>query len=137
MRDGLRPGLLHQRSLTVDAGLTVPRVSAVFTGFRDMPAVFATAYMVALVEDTCIAALQPYLEEHEWTVGTHVDVSHCAATPVGMRVTAEVELVAVEGRRLRFRVECRDEKELIGVGTHDRAVVDAPRFLARTVAKGS
>jgi fluoroacetyl-CoA thioesterase len=135
MRDELRAGLLHQRSLTVDAGLTVPQVSAAFSGFRSMPPVFATAYMVALVEDTCIEALAPYLEVHERTVGTHVSMSHCAATPVGMRVTAGVELIAIEGRSLRFRVECRDEKELIGAGTHERAVVDATSFLARALAK--
>jgi fluoroacetyl-CoA thioesterase len=62
-------------------------------------------------------------------------MSHCAATPVGMRVTADVELVAVEGRSLRFRIECHDEKELIGAGTHERVVVDASRFLSRTLAK--
>src|SRR5262252_385071 len=128
MREGLRAGLLHRRSLVVDAGLTVPHVSTAFAGFRDMPPVFATAYLVAFVEDTCIDALAPYLDETERTVGTRVDLTHCAPTPVGMRVTAEVELVAIEGRGLRFRVECRDERELIGEGTHERAVIDAPRF---------
>jgi fluoroacetyl-CoA thioesterase len=137
MRDGLRAGLRHRRSLNVDEGLTVPHVSAAFGGFRTMPPVFATAYMVALVEDTCIEALAAYLEEHERTVGTHVTMSHCAATPVGMQVTAEVELVAVDGRSLRFEVECRDDRELIGAGTHDRAVVDAARFLARARAKSA
>jgi fluoroacetyl-CoA thioesterase len=62
-------------------------------------------------------------------------MSHAAATPVGMRVTAEVELVAVEGRRLRFRVECRDEAEVIGSGFHERAVIDLPKFIARVEAK--
>lgn len=100
-----------------------------------MPPVFATAFMVAFVEHTCIEALAPYLDEHEWTVGTHVDISHRAATPVGMQVTAEVELIATEGRCLTFRVECRDEREVIGAGTHERVVVDAPRFLASARAK--
>jgi fluoroacetyl-CoA thioesterase len=131
----LRAGLRHQRSLIVDAGLTVPEVSPAFGGFGGMPSVFATAYLVALVEDTCIATVAPYLEEGERTVGTHVNMSHCAATPVGMRVTADVELVAIEGRSLRFRIECHDEKELIGAGTHERVVVDASRFLSRTLAK--
>ena len=135
MRDGLRQGLRHRRSLTVDASLAVPRLPAAFGAFAGMPDVFATAYLVALVEDTCIEALAPYVEGHERTVGTHVDVSHRAATPVGMRVTAEVELTAIEGRRLRFQVECRDEREVIGAGTHERAVVDATRFLAGALAK--
>jgi len=115
--------------------LTSPQLAAAFGGFAGMPDVFATAYLVALVEDTCIEALAPYVEAHERTVGTHVDVSHRAATPVGMRVTAEVELTAIEGRRLRFQVECRDEREVIGAGTHERAVVDATRFLAGALAK--
>ena len=69
-----------------------------------------TACMVGFVEATCIDALKPYLEEGEKTVGTHVDLSRVAATPVGMRVTAQVEFVALEGRKLRFKMECRDEK---------------------------
>src|SRR3982074_1573752 len=116
--------------MTVDSSLAVPQLPAAFGGFAGMPDVFATAYLVALVEDTCIEALAPYVEAHERTVGTHVDVSHRAATPVGMRVTAEVELTAIEGRRLRFQVECRDEREVIGAGTHARAAVDATRLAA-------
>lgn len=67
-----------------------------------MPAVFATAFMVGFVEWTCIEALRPYLAGHQRTVGTHVDMNHKAATSIGMQVTAEVELLAVEGRRRRF-----------------------------------
>jgi fluoroacetyl-CoA thioesterase len=63
------------------------------------------------------------------TVGVHVDLSHGAATPMGMRVTAQVELVALEGRKLRFKLECQDEKEIIGTGFHERAVIDPARFL--------
>ena len=133
--NSLRVGLRHSRSLIVDTSLTVPEVSPAFGAFRDMPAVFATAYMVGFVEATCIEALAPYLGEHQRTVGTHVDMSHVAATPVGMGVTAEVELVAVEGRRLRFRVECRDEAEVIGSGFHERTVIDMPRFTVRVEAK--
>jgi fluoroacetyl-CoA thioesterase len=67
--------------------------------------------MVALVEATCFDALEPFPKEGQKTVGAHVDLSHVAATPMGMRVTAQVELVAVEGRKLRFKLECQDEKE--------------------------
>lgn len=131
----LRPGLRHAQAITVGRALTVPAVSAEFAGFADMPPVFATAFLVGFVEWTCIEALRPYLAADQRTVGTHVDMSHGAATPVGMQVTAEVELVAVEGRRLRLRVECRDEAEVIGRGFHERAVIDLPRFLARVEAK--
>ena len=133
--NSLRVGLRHSRSLVVDASLTVPEVSQAFGAFRDMPAVFATAYMVGFMEATCIEALAPYLGEQQRTVGTHVDMSHVAATPVGMEVTAEVELLAIEGRRLRFRVECRDGAEVVGAGFHDRTVIDMPRFTARVEAK--
>ena len=81
-----------------------------------MPPMLVTACMVGFVEATCIDAVKPLSREGQKTVGTHVDLSHVAATPVGMRVTAQVKLVAVEDRKLRFKVECRDEKEIIGTG---------------------
>jgi fluoroacetyl-CoA thioesterase len=77
------------------------------------------------------------MAEGEKTVGTHVDLSHLAATPIGMKVTAEVELVAVEGQKLRFKVECRDEKEIIGAGFHERFIVDAAKFMARVEKKAA
>jgi fluoroacetyl-CoA thioesterase len=128
-------GLTHRKTVTVEQSLTVPHLAAGIGNLRDMPPVFATAYLVAFVEATCIEALGPYLAPHQRTVGIHVDMSHTAATPVGMTVTAEVELVAVEGRRLRFKVACRDDAEPIGSGLHDRAIIDAPKFLARVDAK--
>lgn len=134
--DDLGPGLRHAQTIVVSHALTVPAVSAAFTGFADMPPVFATALMIGFVEWACIEALRPYLGAHQRTVGTHVDLSHIAATPVGMEVTAEVELVAVEGRRLRFRVECRDSVEMIGRGFHERAIIDGDKFVERVRRKG-
>ena len=131
----LKPGLRHTQTLRVDAGLTVPAVSPAFTGFTDMPPVFATAFLVGFVEWTCIEALRPYLPAGARTVGVHVDLSHIAATPVGMQVSAEVELIAVQGRQLRFRVLCRDDADLICEGHHDRALVDFERFMARMQSK--
>jgi fluoroacetyl-CoA thioesterase len=133
--EDLKPGLKGERSILVDERLTVPAVSPAFTGFAGMPPVFATAFLVGFVEWTCIEALRPFLAADQQTVGVHVDLSHSAATPVGMRVTAEVELVQVEQRRLRFKVVCRDEAEVICEGHHDRFIVDAPRFMARLAAK--
>jgi fluoroacetyl-CoA thioesterase len=135
--DDLRPGLRRTQAMTVGEALTVPAVAAAFTGFADMPPVFATAFMVGFVEWTCIEALRPYLGPHQRTVGTRVEMGHTAATPVGMQVTAEVELVAVEGRRLRFRVVCRDAVEEIGSGFHERAVIDHDKFLQRVGRKGN
>ena len=128
-------GLRHSQSALVDAALTVPNVSTAFGAFQDMPPVFATAFLVGFVEATCIEALRPYLAAGQHTVGIHVDLSHSAATPIGMTVTADVELIAVEGRRLRFKVECRDDAEVIGAGFHVRAIIDTAKFLARVEAK--
>ena len=131
----LKPGLRHTQTLRVDASLTVPAVSPAFTGFADMPPVFATAFLVGFVEWTCIEALRPCLPAGARTVGVHVDLSHIAATPVGMQVSAEVELIAVQGRQLRFRVLCRDDADLICEGHHERALVDFERFMARMQSK--
>ena len=128
-------GLRHSQTIAVTPGLTVPEVSPAFGDFRDMPPVFATAFMVGFVEATCIAALKPFLSAGQHTVGTRIDMSHSAATPVGMSVSAEIELVEVEGRRLRFRVTCRDDVEVIGEGHHERFIIDRDSFLKRVGAK--
>jgi fluoroacetyl-CoA thioesterase len=129
--DTIKPGLSHRATLTVGDSLTVPGMSQAFASFTDMPPVFATPYLVAFVEWACLEALAPYLGPAERTVGTRVEITHTAATPVGMRVTADVELVAVEGRRLRFKVACRDELEPIGEGMHERTVIAIDRFGTR------
>ena len=132
MSSGAPPlGLKHQQSITVTTDLTVPSVSPHFAGFQDMPPVFATAFMVAFVEDTCVAALKPHLAPGQRSVGTHVNVSHTAATPIGRTAHCEVELVEVEGRKLKFKVLCSDEKGPIGEGFHERALIDLERFMAK------
>jgi len=136
MTDRLPLGLSHSATLTVDPSVTVPALPSALGSFADMPAVFATAYLVAFVEATCIAALRPYLGAQERSVGTHIDISHSAATPIGMQVTVTVVLDGIEGRRLRFRVECRDEHEVVGAGDHERFIVDSARFAARVEVKG-
>jgi fluoroacetyl-CoA thioesterase len=128
-------GLRHSQTIAIDAVLTVPELPKALADFRDMPPVLATAYMVGFVEATCVAALKPYLASGQRTVGTRIDMSHSAATPIGMTVTAEVELVEVDGRRLKFRVTCRDDAEVIGKGFHERFIIDFGRFMARVEAK--
>jgi fluoroacetyl-CoA thioesterase len=135
MPQGLEAGLKYTLSMTVDESLTVPAVSTAFAGFADMPPVFATAFLVGFVEWACIEALKPYLTADQRTVGVHVNLSHSAATPVGMIVTADVELAAVEGRKLRFNVVCHDQSEVICEGTHDRFVIDVSRFMDRLKSK--
>ena len=97
--------------------------------------VFATPWMVALMENAAVQAVQSALAPGEGTVGTRLDVTHDAATPVGMRVWAEAEVTAVEGRKLTFAVSAFDEAGKIGGGTHERFVIQTDKFLARAQAK--
>ncbi len=131
----LVPGLRHTLTVPVDDALIVPAVFPAWPSFGAMPPVFATAFMIGLMELACVEALQAHLPPTQCTVGTHVDVSHCAATPAGMRVTAEVTLEAVEGRKLWFHVAARDQAEQIGEGRHQRAIVDRARFMASVARK--
>ena len=130
-KDDLRPGLRHSESVSVTKELTVPEISPAFPGLSDMPPVFATAYLLAFVEWTCLEAVRPYLEPGERTVGTAVDLQHVAATPVGMTATCEVELTAVNGRMLEFSFTCRDEANVIARGTHGRAIINLERFMGK------
>ena len=98
-------------------------------------AVFATPAMIALMEKTAYTSVQNELDEGMGSVGTLLNVKHVAATPVGMTVTCESELVEVDGRRLVFTVKAYDEKGLIGEGTHERFIVQNEKFLAKTNAK--
>ena len=97
--------------------------------------VFATPYMVALMENAAVNAVQAGLEEGQGTVGTKLEVTHDAATPVGMKVWAEAELTAVEGKKLTFTVRAFDEAGPIGGGTHERFIITVDRFLAKAEAK--
>jgi fluoroacetyl-CoA thioesterase len=133
--DDLKPGLMRSATIRVGDELAVPAQGRALGFAQEMPPVFATANMIALVEWTCVAALAPYLAPHQRTVGTRVEMTHSAATPIGMNVTAEVELVEIDGRRLRFKVRCRDESEPIGEGFHERAIIDHDRFMARLERK--
>ena len=129
--------LTYSQKIRVDDGLTVPQVSSQFTGFADMPSVFATAYLIGFVEWTCIEALRPHLSPEQRTVGTHVNLSHSAATPVGMNVIAEVTLTHIEGRKLTFTVVCRDEVDVICEGTHERFIIDHEKFMSRVQSKST
>ena len=133
--DDLKPGLRYSETLTVAEALTVPAQARHFDPATEMPPVFATAQMIAFVEWTCVHALAPYLGAHQRTVGTRVEMTHTAATPAGMTVIADVELLSIDGRTLRFKVACRDEKEPIGDGFHERTMVDNDRFMARLARK--
>ena len=135
MKDTLKPGLKMTASLPVSADLTVPRVNPALTGFADMPPVFATAFMIAFAEVTCIDCIADHLDDGEHTVGIHVDISHTAATPVGLTIEAIVELVEAKGRTLTFQVALSDNDGRIGEGVHKRAVIDRAKFMDKVSAK--
>lgn len=97
--------------------------------------VFATPCMIALMENAAVRAIQPHLSPDESTVGTHMDISHDAATPVGMKVWAEAKVTAVEGRKITCEVTAYDEAGLIGKGTHERFIIKPEKFLAKANAK--
>jgi fluoroacetyl-CoA thioesterase len=105
--------------------------------FKDtmLPPVFSTPMMVLAMENAALNAIKPYLEAGESAVGTAVDIKHLAATPVGHEVIADAEVTEVDGRRVKFRVSARDEREEIGNGSHERVVVDMPRLAQRLAAK--
>lgn len=114
--------------------LVTPEVAIDFLG-TDEARVLATPFLIGYMELTARNAIQPFLDENEDSVGTTVNIRHLAATPVGMSVQFRAEVTAVEGRRVAFKVEARDETELIGEGTHERFVIDVPRFVAKLAAK--
>ena len=97
--------------------------------------VFATPYMIALMENSAVNAVTNYLEAGQGTVGTHLNVSHEAATPIGMKVWAEALLTEVEGKRLVFEVTAYDEAGVIGRGSHERFIINTEKFLAKCEAK--
>ena len=97
--------------------------------------VFSTPKLVALMEKAALLSVRDYLDEGMDTVGTHLDISHNAATPVGMTVRAESELIEVDRRRLVFSVKAWDEAELVGEGTHERFIIDRDKFLAKCSSK--
>ena len=125
----LAPGLRGEAHLTVDFTLT----AAALGDFGVV--VLGTPYMINLMELASAKAVEPELEPGQTTVGTLVDVKHLVATPIDMKVTATSHLVEVDGRRLVFEVEARDQVEKIGEGRHERFILDLQRFLERTAAK--
>jgi fluoroacetyl-CoA thioesterase len=135
VKSSLQPGLTGTLEYVVPEGRTVPHLLPEAAEFASMPSVLATGYLVGLVEWTCIRAVDGHLDDGERTVGIHVDLTHEAPTPPGGTVTFEVELTAVDGRRLSFGVVARDDASVVGRGTHQRAVIDLDRFQRAVAAR--
>ena len=105
--------------------------------FKDamLPPVLATPVMIMIMENAALNAIKPYLDASESAVGTRVDVHHLTATPAGRYVTGEAEVTGVDGRRIAFTIRAKDETEVIGVGTHERMVIDLAAFSERLKSK--
>lgn len=131
MNDALKPGLAGMLEYRVPESKTVPQLYPESAEFREMPKVFATGFLVGLVEWTCMRLIHPHLKVPEETsVGVDVRLTHQAATPPGRIVTVKVVLDRVHGRRLTFRVTAHDGIDVICEGTHERMVIDTARFAA-------
>lgn len=138
MKETLQAGIRYEHKFVVPPTKTVPALYPEADEFVAMPEVFATGFLVGFLEWACIKAINPHLDwPREQTVGTHIDVSHEAATPPGLEVTATVELVAVEGKKLVFAVAAHDGLDTISRGRHERFVIDREKFDARLGAKRS
>jgi fluoroacetyl-CoA thioesterase len=114
---------------------TVPYVFQESDLFRSMPPVFATAFMVGLMEWACMEALRPHMEEGEISLGTNICVTHSAATPPGMLVDVEVRLLEVKGPRTKWAIIARDEQDVIGEGTHERFCIAGEKFKSMVAKK--
>jgi predicted thioesterase len=122
-------GLRGSAELVVGEEHTAPRIGS------GKVHVLATPVMINVIEAAALAAVEHLLPAGYQSLGTHLDVHHVAATPVGMRVKATAEVVKAENRTIYFRVEARDEKDLIGHGTHERVIVNVAKFDQRVQAK--
>ncbi|OAN56020.1 thioesterase [Paramagnetospirillum marisnigri] len=125
----------HRFAFVVTDAKTVPSLYPESEDFCAMPPVFATGFMVGLMEWACIDALKPHLEDGEGSLGIAIEVNHVAATLPGQTVTVDVHCIEAEGNRLGWRVSAHDGIDLIGEGTHRRAVVAWERFNQRLAAK--
>ncbi len=129
MKANLVTGLRGEKEITVTFEVTAAKYGS--GGVE----VLATPAMIALMEGAAFETVQSQLPEGYSSVGTRVDIEHLAATPLGMKVKAVAELQQVEGKKLIFSVEARDEKELVGRGTHERYIIQSDKFLARVESK--
>ena len=127
--DELKTGIKNHGELTVTEEMTADA-----WGSGGQP-VFATPAMIALMENTAWKSVEPFMKEGQTTVGTHIDVKHLSASPLGARITCESELIEIDRRRLVFSVNASDDAGPIGGGTHERFIIDTDKFMAGTEAK--
>ena len=125
----LKIGMMHEETIAVDEHLTADKL-----GNRGI-VVFSTPSMLAFLEATCRHMVADALDEGETTVGMSVDLHHLRSTPIGMHVTCKATLTAIDGKKLSFEGELRDEKEIVGRATHDRYIMSVAKLQARVAEK--
>jgi fluoroacetyl-CoA thioesterase len=135
MKATLKPGMTHRFAYEVPLNKTVPFTYPESPEIAAMPRVFATGFMVVLIEWTCMQLLAPHLDAGEGSLGVKVDISHQAATPPGLTVTVDTECVEVKGQKVTFKVRAHDGVDLIGEGRHERYVVAWDKFNAGVLKK--
>lgn len=136
MSPDLKPGLTFEWQYLVPARATVPNLFHDTAFCRDMPDVLATGYMVGLMELACTNGIMPYIDwPREQSVGIHVSFSHLAATPPGMTLTIKGEVIEVNDRRVKFRVQAWDGVDKITEGEHERAIILSKLFNAKMAEK--
>ena len=135
MKDTLKAGDRARLEFKVPLEKTVPHLYPESPDFQAMPTVFATGFMVGLMEWCCLEALKPHLDAGEGSLGIHINVSHSGATVPGQTVTVDAECTAVNGRRVAFKVTAHDGVEVIGAGKHERMIVPWERFVGRVNEK--
>lgn len=131
MKPSLQAGARTEFSFRIPATKTVPHLYPEAREFQLMPTVFATGFMVGLMEWTCLHIIEEHLDQGEGSLGVHINVSHLAATVPGQTVTVEAECTKVAGRRVFFHVKAHDGIDLIGEGEHERVIVDWEKFEQR------
>ncbi len=137
MRETLQPGLTHSERFPVTPANTVPELAIAADELRQMPAVLATPYMIAMMEITCTNLIKQHADDGEGSLGIRVDVTHLAATLPGQTVTVEAEVVEVTGRKVAFKVTAHDGIDKIGEGRHERMVVPWQRVNGALAAKAA
>lgn len=135
MKPTLKVGEKTSFSFRIPATKTVPHLFPEAHEFQLMPTVFATGFMVGLMEWTCLKVLEGHLEAGEGSLGVQINVSHVAATVPGQTVTVDAECTSINGRRIAFKVRAHDGIDLIGEGMHERVIVDWDKFEQRVNGK--
>lgn len=125
----VKPGIRGRQETTVTTANIATNVGS------GKVKVFATPMMISLIEKAAVLSIEPWLEEGQSSVGTHINVSHCAATPIGMKVWAETEVIEIDRRKVCFSVKAFDERGLIGEGTHERFIIDVEKFQSKAESK--